>query len=180
MNIGLYGNQNAQSKWCGQQVRITSGGITAVATIVDCCPTCPGNGDLDMSKALFQQFGDLNQGVLDISWHFGGGGGGGGSGKGSSSGNNSNKNKDSNNNDNQQKQHSTTTDKPKSATEMVTQTLFSTLTSTSATATATATADTATVATPTSTDAPASDAQNLAGLGQLMQGMFNMANAVQS
>lgn len=49
---------------------ITGNGVTETATIVDCCPTCPGNGDLDMSTGLFQEFGiTLDAGVFPITWH---------------------------------------------------------------------------------------------------------------
>ncbi|KAL9932248.1 hypothetical protein V8E36_009020 [Tilletia maclaganii] len=68
LNIGLYGNQNAQSSWCGKKLRITANGKTSIATVVDCCPTCPGGGDLDMSKTLFQDFAGLGEGVVDIKW----------------------------------------------------------------------------------------------------------------
>ena len=98
LNIGLYGNPNAQSSWCGRQLTITAGGVTETATVVDCCPTCPGNGDLDMSKALFQKFASLSQGVVSISWNTGGGSSS-SSGSGSSHSSNHNSNNDNNNND---------------------------------------------------------------------------------
>ncbi|KAK0562218.1 hypothetical protein OC844_002810 [Tilletia horrida] len=77
LNIALYGNPNAQSGWCGKKLRITAGGRTSIATVVDCCPTCPGNGDLDMSKILFQDFEGLDTGIFQMSWSWVGADGGG-------------------------------------------------------------------------------------------------------
>ncbi|KAE8263490.1 hypothetical protein A4X09_0g7219 [Tilletia walkeri] len=68
LNIQLYGNPDAQSAWCGKKLRITKGGRTSIATVVDCCPTCPGDGDLDMSKILFQDFAGLDAGIFQMSW----------------------------------------------------------------------------------------------------------------
>ncbi|KAK0525890.1 hypothetical protein OC834_004997 [Tilletia horrida] len=76
LNIALYGNPNAQSGWCGKKLRITAGGRTSIATVVDCCPTCPGNGDLDMSKILFQDFEGLDTGIFQMSWSWVGADGG--------------------------------------------------------------------------------------------------------
>ncbi|KAK0525796.1 hypothetical protein OC842_005395 [Tilletia horrida] len=76
LNIALYGNPNAQSGWCGKKLRITAGGRTSIATVVDCCPTCPGNGDLDMSKILFQDFEGLDAGIFQMSWSWVGADGG--------------------------------------------------------------------------------------------------------
>ncbi|KAK0562049.1 hypothetical protein OC861_005527 [Tilletia horrida] len=76
LNIGLYGNPDAQSGWCGKKIKITANGRTSIAEVVDCCPTCPGNGDLDMSKALFRDFASIDDGVFQMSWSWVGAGDG--------------------------------------------------------------------------------------------------------
>jgi hypothetical protein len=40
---------------CGRSITISYGGKTAVATIMDQCPSC-GFGDLDLSRSLFNHF----------------------------------------------------------------------------------------------------------------------------
>lgn len=40
---------------CGKSITISYGGVTAVATIQDECPSC-GYGSLDMSRGLFDHF----------------------------------------------------------------------------------------------------------------------------
>ncbi|KAI8138844.1 RlpA-like double-psi beta-barrel-protein domain-containing protein-containing protein, partial [Fennellomyces sp. T-0311] len=63
----FYGDSSSKSDWCGKKVEITVDGKSATATITDMCPECK-TGDLDMTKAVFQQLGDLETGELDISW----------------------------------------------------------------------------------------------------------------
>jgi hypothetical protein len=182
LNTQLYGNQNAQSSWCGKSLVITGGGVTHTATVVDACPSCPSDGDLDMSTGLFQAFGEsLGTGTFDISWHVAGQGGS------SSSGN-----------DNQAPAHTHThtthttpththtTHTPTSTSTRSTSTSTSS-TSTIASSATTAPLDTSTVA-PTATEtaadsistSTAGDAQNLAGLSELFAGMVNIANAGQT
>ncbi|KAL9935033.1 hypothetical protein V8E36_006109 [Tilletia maclaganii] len=54
---------------CGRMVKISSRGVVRYAKAVDSCPSC-GRNQLDMTTALFQQFADLDKGVIDIQWHF--------------------------------------------------------------------------------------------------------------
>ncbi|KAF5315051.1 hypothetical protein D9619_007416 [Psilocybe cf. subviscida] len=56
---------------CDQWVEIvnTKNGKKAYGKTRDSCPSC-GDGDLDMSPALFKKLGSLDTGVLKISWHF--------------------------------------------------------------------------------------------------------------
>jgi len=109
------GNLNAPGQYCGRKITITANGKSAVATIQDACPStsnCKSACDLDMSPSLFQQFGGLGIGILDISWSFGdggapsssnSGGGGGGVVKNIVDTVTGNKNNDNSNNDSAQK-----------------------------------------------------------------------------
>ncbi|EGN98056.1 hypothetical protein SERLA73DRAFT_182923 [Serpula lacrymans var. lacrymans S7.3] len=56
---------------CGQWVHVTNTatGQSAYGMTRDECPSCAA-GSLDMSPGLFEQIGDLNTGVLSISWNF--------------------------------------------------------------------------------------------------------------
>ncbi|KAJ3553667.1 hypothetical protein NM688_g3485 [Phlebia brevispora] len=58
-------------KYCGQSIQITNtaNGQVAYGTVADSCPGC-GPGDLDMTPSLFEELGDLAQGVLPITWDF--------------------------------------------------------------------------------------------------------------
>ncbi|TFL07183.1 RlpA-like double-psi beta-barrel-protein domain-containing protein-containing protein [Pterulicium gracile] len=52
---------------CGQKISVSANGHSVTATVLDKCPSC-GDGDLDMSPALFQKFNDLGKGVFSVSW----------------------------------------------------------------------------------------------------------------
>ncbi|OCB90763.1 hypothetical protein A7U60_g2007 [Sanghuangporus baumii] len=54
---------------CGKNIRITVGGKSATAQVVDNCPGCPFAG-LDLTEGLFSVFADLSVGVLTGSWDF--------------------------------------------------------------------------------------------------------------
>jgi len=56
---------------CGQYVKITNkaNGKVAYGATEDSCPSC-GEGDLDLSPALFKKLASLDQGVIQISWNF--------------------------------------------------------------------------------------------------------------
>ncbi|KDQ11740.1 hypothetical protein BOTBODRAFT_76664, partial [Botryobasidium botryosum FD-172 SS1] len=72
MAVGMYGDENSVSQYCGKTVQITNlqNGNTATATVVDCCPTCPIDTSLDMSPSLFDSLSDNNEdeGVFPISY----------------------------------------------------------------------------------------------------------------
>ncbi|KAF7340232.1 hypothetical protein MVEN_01941900 [Mycena venus] len=72
------------SNCCGKQMTITVNGKTATATCVDECASCPGYGQLDFTKGLFEYFtnGDLDVGVIHGDWSFTDGSGGGSTGGG--------------------------------------------------------------------------------------------------
>ncbi|KAI0769901.1 riboflavin aldehyde-forming enzyme [Fomes fomentarius] len=68
VSSSIYGS----GKYCDdQKVSITNlaNGKTATATVRDSCPGC-GSSDIDMSPSLFQELGDLDTGVLNVSWDF--------------------------------------------------------------------------------------------------------------
>lgn len=106
-SLSADGDENSVSQYCGKTVVITAAdGSTETATVVDCCPSCPGNGDLDMSTGLFQGFNyPLSAGVFPITWHFAGEGGSSGGGKSSSS-SSSSSNDDDNSGDNDEQSSS--------------------------------------------------------------------------
>ncbi|KAI0826770.1 riboflavin aldehyde-forming enzyme [Trametes gibbosa] len=56
---------------CDQKVKIknTANGKTATAIVRDECPGC-GSNDIDMSPSLFKKLGNLDTGVLTVSWSF--------------------------------------------------------------------------------------------------------------
>ncbi|KAM0755654.1 barwin-like endoglucanase, partial [Meredithblackwellia eburnea MCA 4105] len=56
---------------CGKTVHITntSNGKSLTAVVADECPGC-GYGSLDLSLGAFEKIGDLNTGVLPITWYF--------------------------------------------------------------------------------------------------------------
>ncbi|KAI0693977.1 RlpA-like double-psi beta-barrel-protein domain-containing protein-containing protein [Cytidiella melzeri] len=56
---------------CGKKIKITNTetGATAVGTVADECPGCSGMG-LDLTPSLFEELGNLDQGVLSISWNY--------------------------------------------------------------------------------------------------------------
>jgi len=66
INIPQYGN----GENCGKQVRITYGGKTTVATVADECASCPTVGQIDLTKGLFEFFGNPDIGELYGSWSF--------------------------------------------------------------------------------------------------------------
>ncbi|KAI8978793.1 riboflavin aldehyde-forming enzyme [Trametes punicea] len=61
----------ANGAHCGESVRIknTANGKTATAIVRDECPGCGAN-DIDMSPSLFEELGDLDTGVLRVTWEF--------------------------------------------------------------------------------------------------------------
>ncbi|ORX54030.1 hypothetical protein DM01DRAFT_1407546, partial [Hesseltinella vesiculosa] len=67
LSTDRYGNQDKTSDWCFQQVKITHGDKSILATITDACPTCTSNS-LDLTPHLFQQLADPKVGVIDIDW----------------------------------------------------------------------------------------------------------------
>ncbi|KAL7004900.1 hypothetical protein EMMF5_005513 [Cystobasidiomycetes sp. EMM_F5] len=72
LKTDLYGWTGQKSQYCGRSLTITNlaNSKTATATVADACPGCASYYSLDLSTGLFQQLGDMNTGVLQISWHF--------------------------------------------------------------------------------------------------------------
>ncbi|KAI1455979.1 RlpA-like double-psi beta-barrel-protein domain-containing protein-containing protein [Annulohypoxylon moriforme] len=58
-----------QDGHCGQTVKISYGGKTATATVVDKCPGCSANS-IDASPAIFQQLASLDVGRIQITWEY--------------------------------------------------------------------------------------------------------------
>lgn len=54
---------------CGKCARVTGPKGSVTIKIVDLCPGC-GDGDLDLSETAFKQVANLDDGRVEISWHF--------------------------------------------------------------------------------------------------------------
>lgn len=63
---GTYANPNA-SPMCSKSASIKCNGKTIKAAIRDKCMSC-GNGDIDVSPAVFTQCGALSAGVITVTW----------------------------------------------------------------------------------------------------------------
>jgi len=74
MDQDLYGNAGNASPLCGKQVVITNtqNGKTVTVTVADDCPTCNSSGSIDLSVAAFDAIADPSQGIVPITWHYGG------------------------------------------------------------------------------------------------------------
>lgn len=62
-------NLMASGKYCGDQVKVTSGGKSVTVKVVDTCPSC-ATGDIDFSPAAFEKLASLDVGRIDIQWSF--------------------------------------------------------------------------------------------------------------
>ncbi|CAO3689418.1 unnamed protein product [Umbelopsis vinacea] len=67
LNAPQYGDMSSKSSWCGKKVKVTSGSKSVIVTINDACPEC-AHGSIDLTQAAFKKLGDLNTGVLGITW----------------------------------------------------------------------------------------------------------------
>ncbi|KAF8518347.1 RlpA-like double-psi beta-barrel-protein domain-containing protein-containing protein, partial [Hysterangium stoloniferum] len=67
--IALNSPQFGSGGNCYKMITIHANGKSTQAQIVDECVGC-GYGGIDMSPSLFQFFGPLSLGVLDITWSF--------------------------------------------------------------------------------------------------------------
>ncbi|KAG6356175.1 hypothetical protein INS49_015562 [Diaporthe citri] len=63
---GTYANPNA-SPMCSKSVSIKCNGKTIKAAIRDKCMSC-GNGNIDVSPAVFTHCGALSTGVIAVTW----------------------------------------------------------------------------------------------------------------
>lgn len=72
LKTDLYGWTGQRSQYCGRSLTITNTatGATAQAIAADACPGCSSYYSLDLSTGLFQALGNLDQGLLPISWHW--------------------------------------------------------------------------------------------------------------
>ncbi|KAG6810310.1 hypothetical protein H0H92_012464 [Tricholoma furcatifolium] len=67
--VALNTDQYGTGADCLEQITMTYGGKSTVATIVDECSGCPYGG-LDLSPALFEFFAPLSDGAIDGTWSF--------------------------------------------------------------------------------------------------------------
>ncbi|KAK3831389.1 MAG: RlpA-like double-psi beta-barrel-protein domain-containing protein-containing protein [Linnemannia elongata] len=71
MIVAMNEAQMGGSSQCGKSVKISYGGKTATAKVVDTCPSqfC-SKGALDLSQAVFKKLAPLDVGVINIKWEF--------------------------------------------------------------------------------------------------------------
>jgi len=58
---------NFGKQYCGKSISISYGGKTTNAVVEDSCPSC-GNGDVDMSPAVFDKLASLDVGKIQMKW----------------------------------------------------------------------------------------------------------------
>ncbi|KAI1212591.1 barwin-like endoglucanase [Annulohypoxylon truncatum] len=54
---------------CGKTIKISYGGKTATATVVDKCPEC-ASGSIDVSPAVFKELASLDKGRVKVTWSY--------------------------------------------------------------------------------------------------------------
>jgi hypothetical protein len=67
--VAINSAQYGSGQHCGRRIEIRAYGKSAIAQVVDECPSCSPNG-LDLSKSLFAHFAPTDKGVFDASWSF--------------------------------------------------------------------------------------------------------------
>ncbi|KAF9540234.1 hypothetical protein EC957_004479 [Mortierella hygrophila] len=69
--VAMNAEQMKGTSQCGKSVKISFGGKTVTAKVVDTCPSqfC-SSGALDLSQAAFKQLAPLSVGVININWEF--------------------------------------------------------------------------------------------------------------
>jgi hypothetical protein len=68
----FYGDFSQQSDKCGKTVRVTrvSTGKSIDVIVADGCPTCNGDGSIDLSKAAFLALGKEEEGVYPVTYQY--------------------------------------------------------------------------------------------------------------
>ncbi|KAG0283393.1 hypothetical protein BGZ96_012234 [Linnemannia gamsii] len=71
MIVAMNAAQMGGTSQCGKSVKISYGGKTTTAKVVDTCPSqfC-SSGSLDLSQAAFKELAPLDVGVINIKWEF--------------------------------------------------------------------------------------------------------------
>ncbi|KAF8928466.1 hypothetical protein BGZ47_001635 [Haplosporangium gracile] len=71
MIVAMNEAQMGGTSQCGKSVKISYGGKTATAKVVDTCPSrfC-SSGSLDLSQAVFKKLASLDVGEINIKWEF--------------------------------------------------------------------------------------------------------------
>ncbi|KAG0072291.1 hypothetical protein BGZ89_007176 [Linnemannia elongata] len=69
--VAMNAAQMGGKSQCGKSVKISFGGKTVTAKVVDTCPSqfC-SSGALDLSQAAFKKLAPLDVGVINIKWEF--------------------------------------------------------------------------------------------------------------
>ncbi|KAK3833990.1 MAG: RlpA-like double-psi beta-barrel-protein domain-containing protein-containing protein, partial [Linnemannia gamsii] len=71
MIVAMNAAQMGGTSQCGKSVKVSYGGKTVTAKVVDTCPSqyCT-SGALDLSQAVFKKLAPLDVGVINIKWSF--------------------------------------------------------------------------------------------------------------
>ncbi len=72
-SMQAYNPSNPNNPLCGYKVNVWNNAnpsTTVTVAIVDTCPGCKGEYDLDLSPAAFNQLADPSVGRIQISWAF--------------------------------------------------------------------------------------------------------------
>ncbi|KAF9108523.1 hypothetical protein BGX29_010993 [Mortierella sp. GBA35] len=69
--VAMNEDQMGGTSMCGKSVRISYGGKSVTARVVDTCPSqyC-SHGALDLSQAAFKKLAPLDAGVIQLKWSF--------------------------------------------------------------------------------------------------------------
>ncbi|OTA56009.1 hypothetical protein K449DRAFT_336853 [Hypoxylon sp. EC38] len=66
MVVAMSPNQDGH---CGKTIKISYGGKTATALVVDKCPGCPGD-NIDVSPAVFDELANPDKGRVQVTWEY--------------------------------------------------------------------------------------------------------------
>jgi expansin (peptidoglycan-binding protein) len=69
LHVAMNAPQMGGTSQCGKSVKISYGGKTTTAKVLDTCPSC-SSGSLDLSPAAFKALAPLDAGVISITWEF--------------------------------------------------------------------------------------------------------------
>ncbi|WP_405713687.1 MULTISPECIES: hypothetical protein [unclassified Streptomyces] len=70
LDYRMFGDGPSKSPQCGRKVVVTHNGKSITATVLDASPTTSDAHGLDLTRAAYEALGSLDQGTIDITWHF--------------------------------------------------------------------------------------------------------------
>ncbi|KAL3709950.1 hypothetical protein TMatcc_003742 [Talaromyces marneffei ATCC 18224] len=63
----VYTTEVVQTELCGATITVNRNGKTAVGRVVDKCMGCDANS-IDLSRSMFSQIADMDEGRVTVSW----------------------------------------------------------------------------------------------------------------